>query len=150
VVFKYGIIHYSLRREEHPYRSIAKAFVSNMGLGWTLGASWLRCLFVSDAPFVRTNKFISEVMPNAIKSMTVELALGAALLAAALIFALSDFVFGPIAALLMCGARFAIYWVYVQTRHTLAATAALFPTEEEPSEIEPNRLEIETTSESPV
>jgi hypothetical protein len=34
----------------------------------------------------------------------------------------------------MCGARFAIYWVYLQTRHTFRATAALFPQEDEPSQ----------------
>lgn len=127
VALRYGVMYYSLRRDGHRAREIAKAFASNMGLGWVLSASWLRCIFLSDAPFVRTNKFISSVMPEGIKCMTIELALGTALLLSALIFTVNGFVFGPIAAALMCGARFAICWVYLQTKHTLDATVALFP-----------------------
>ena len=130
VALKYGIIHYSLQADHHRFPDIAKAFASNMGLGWVLSASWLRCLFLSDAPFIRTNKFLSDVMPRAIKNMMIELTLGVALLASALIFYLSGFVFGPIAAFLMFGARFAICWVYFQTRSTFEATTALFPKSE--------------------
>ena len=135
VILRFGIMHYSLGRDGHSLSEIAKAFASNMGLGWVLSASWMRCIFLSDAPFIRTNKFISEAMPAGLKNMTIELTLGAALLAAALIFALSDFVFGPIAALVMCSARFAIYWVYLQTKHTFQATAALFPKAASPAEM---------------
>jgi cellulose synthase/poly-beta-1,6-N-acetylglucosamine synthase-like glycosyltransferase len=138
VMLKYGIMHYSLKRDGHGVGEIWKAFASNMGLGWVLSASWLRCFFVSDAPFVRTNKFVSAVVPSALKCTLVELFLAVALLGAALILALTDFVFGPIAAALMCGARFAIYWVWLQTRHTLTATKALFP------EQQPETLVAET------
>jgi hypothetical protein len=135
VMLKYGIMHYSLKRDGHRVGEIWKAFASNMGLGWVLSASWLRCFFVSDAPFVRTNKFVSHVTPGALRGTAVELALGVGLLGAALILALTDFVFGPIAAALMCGARLAIYWVWAQTAHTLTATKALFPVPEPEPEI---------------
>ena len=127
LLLKYGIIHYSLRQDGHKISEIWKAYASNLGLGWVLSASWMRCLFVSEAPFVRTNKFISATVPNALKSMIVEFSFGVCLLATAVIFALTDFIFAPIMAVMMCGARFAIYWIWMQTKHTLAATQALFP-----------------------
>ena len=74
-------------------------------------------------------------MREGFKCMAIELALGAALLLSALIFALGDFVFGPVAAVLMCGARFAICWVYLQTKHTFEATLTLFPKSQRAEEL---------------
>jgi cellulose synthase/poly-beta-1,6-N-acetylglucosamine synthase-like glycosyltransferase len=130
LVLKYGVLHYSLRRDGHTLPEIWKAFATHLGLGWVFSASWVRCVFNRSSPFIRTNKFLS-VVPGMIQSTSAELALGVGLFSAAIILTLTDFVLGPIAALLMCGARFAIYWVGAQTNHTWKLTTRLFQPQEE-------------------
>jgi hypothetical protein len=103
--------------------SICEQYGARLNIEHKLVAMFL----FSDAPFVRTNKVLGATVPGALRSTLVELSLGIGLLGAAAILIMADFVFGPIAAILMCGARFSIYWVWLQTRHTLAATEALFP-----------------------
>lgn len=125
-ILKYGVLHYSLRRDGHGLSDIWKAFTSHLGLGWVFNASWIRCLFVSDAPFVRTNKFIANVVPGKLNCTFVELALGASLLMAAGIFVFADYVLGPLGAMGMAGATLAIYWVAHQTEQTLRVTERLF------------------------
>jgi cellulose synthase/poly-beta-1,6-N-acetylglucosamine synthase-like glycosyltransferase len=125
-ILKYGILHYSLRRDGHSAWDVWKAFCTHLGLGWVFNASWIRCLFVSNAPFVRTNKFISASMPRGVNCTLIELALGGSLLLAAAIFVEADFFLGPAAAVAMSAACMAIYWVAHQTEHTLRLTEELF------------------------
>lgn len=126
---KYGVMHYSLRREGYSLPDISRAFVTHVGLGWIFCASWVRCLFNSSSPFVRTNKFISRAVPGVLKTTMADIGLGVGLLGAAVVLTLTDFILGPIAALVTCATRFAVYWVCTQTAHTLQATARLFPAE---------------------
>ena len=128
---KYGILHYSLRRDGYSLGDVWKAFGTHVGLGWIFSASWIRCLFNSSSPFIRTNKFLGKVVPGLLQTIAVELTLGVGLMGAALIFAFADFVIGPISALVMCGARFLIFWVWRQTKHTFEVTTRLFPVVEE-------------------
>ena len=125
MVLRFGTMFYSLRHEGHSLREVTLAFLTHLGLGWVSSASWLKCLFDHRSPFVRTNKFIAARMPGIFRSTLVELGLGSALFAACVILTAYDFVVAPIAALLMCGTRFLIYWVWWQTRKTWQLTAAL-------------------------
>lgn len=125
-VLKYGILHYSLRRDGHGFFDVWKAFTTHLGLGWVFNASWIRCLFVSDAPFVRTNKFISSVVPDIFNCTAIELSLAASLLGATAVFIHADFFLGPIAAAITSAACMAVYWVAHQTGHTLRLTEELF------------------------
>lgn len=125
-ILKYGVLHYSLRRDGHGLVDIWKAFTSHLGLGWVFNASWIRCLFVSDAPFIRTNKFIANVVPGKLNCTIVELALAASLLLAAAIFIYADYVLGPFGAVGMAATCLAIYWVAHQTEQTLRVTEKLF------------------------
>lgn len=125
-ILKYGILHYSLRRDGHTMLDVWKAFTTHLGLGWVFNASWIRCVFVADAPFVRTNKFLSKASPGVLNCTFIELALGGSLLAASAIFTKADFFIGPVAAAGMSAACLAVYWVAHQTAHTLRATEELF------------------------
>lgn len=131
-ILKYGVLHYSLRRDGHGLVDIWNAFTSHLGLGWVFNASWIRCLFVSDAPFVRTNKFISKIVPGKLNCTVVELMLGAALLLTAAIFVFADYVLGPFGAMAMAAATLAIYWVAHQTEHTLRVTEQIFAMKDVP------------------
>jgi hypothetical protein len=137
---KYGILHYSLRRDGFTIAQVWKAFASHIGLEWIFSASWVRCIFNSDSPFVRTNKFLTRAVPGLIRTTMAELSLGVGLLAAALIFALNGFILAPIAALVMCLARLAIYWVWSQTLHTFQSTADLFAEEDASEEVAASEL----------
>jgi cellulose synthase/poly-beta-1,6-N-acetylglucosamine synthase-like glycosyltransferase len=125
MVLRFGTMFYSLRHDGHNLREIWLAFLTHLGLGWVFGASWLKCLFDHRSPFVRTNKFLARRMPNVLRTTLAEVSLGVCLLAACAVLALTDFVVGPVAALLMCGARFLIYWVWWQMRYTLKLTVHL-------------------------
>lgn len=124
---KYGIIHYSLRRDGHSLQEIWKGYLSHLGLGWIFSASWIKCLHNDGAPFIRTNKFIGKVTPGVLQCTLAEMLLGIGLMSAGIIFTAADFVIGPIAAMVMCGAGLAVYWVGAQTRHTFEVTSRLFP-----------------------
>ena len=124
---KYGVLHYSLRRDGYSLPDVWRAFSSHIGLGWIFSASWLQCLINSSSPFIRTNKFLLNAVPGVIRTTLAELSLGIGLMAASVILTLTDFVIAPVAAIVMCGARFAIYWVWAQTKHSFEITARLFP-----------------------
>jgi cellulose synthase/poly-beta-1,6-N-acetylglucosamine synthase-like glycosyltransferase len=133
LVLKYGVIHYSLRRDGYSRRDVWRAFGSHLGLGWIFSASWLQCLVNSSAPFVRTNKFLTRAVPGMLQTIAIEIALGVGLMGASIVLTLADFVIAPLAALAMCGARLMIFWVSAQTKHSLAVTSRLLsPPDPEP------------------
>src|SRR6266540_1536230 len=101
------------------------AHFTHLGLGWVFSASWLKCLWNHRSPFLRTNKFLSRRVPGFIRAAIVELALGCALLAAGVVLAVSDFLVGPLTACLLCGARFAVFWIWHQMRQTFRLTCEL-------------------------
>lgn len=125
MALRFGTLFYSLRHDGHGLREIMLAFLSHVGMGWIFSASWLKCLLDHRSPFVRTNKFMTAHMPGALRTTLAELSLGIALLIACVILTASDFIIGPIAALVTCGARFLIYWVWWQTRKTWQLTVGL-------------------------
>lgn len=129
LVMKYGVLHYSLRRDGHSLRDVWSAFASHLGLNWIFSASWLQCLVNSSAPFVRTNKFLSQAVPGMLRVMSAEVTLGTGLMLASVILTMTDFVIAPIGAMAMCGALFGIFWVSAQTRHSLEVTARMFEPE---------------------
>lgn len=125
LVLRFGTLFYSLRHDGHRLPVIWSAFLSHLGLGWVFSASWMKCLWNHRAPFVRTNKFLHQRLPGVLRTTLVEAGLGVLLLAACLILAAADFVIGPVAALAMAGARFLVYWVEWQMRHTRRVTETL-------------------------
>jgi cellulose synthase/poly-beta-1,6-N-acetylglucosamine synthase-like glycosyltransferase len=122
MVLRFGTLFYSLRHERYGLREIWLAYLTHLGLGWIFSASWLKCLFDHRSPFVRTNKFLAQKLPGVLKTTVVELSLGIALSLACIVLTITDFVLGPVAALLMCSARFLIYWVWLQTKRTFQIT----------------------------
>ena len=122
MVLRFGTLFYSLRHEGHSLREIWLAYLTHLGLGWVFGASWMKCLFDHRSPFVRTNKFLAGKLPGVLSTTLAELSLGVALSIACVVLTVMDFVLGPVAALLMCSARFLIYWVWLQTRRTFVIT----------------------------
>lgn len=125
MALRFGTLFYSLRHEGHSLGEIMLAFLSHLGMGWVFSSSWLKCLLDHRSPFVRTNKFMNAHVPGALRTTLVELSLGVALLVACIILTACDFIIGPIAALVTCGARFLIYWVWWQTRKSWHLTAGL-------------------------
>jgi len=125
MVLRFGTLFYGLRRDGHSLQDIWLAYFTHLGLGWIFSASWLKCLWNHRSPFVRTNKFLNQHVPGFIRAAFVELTLGCALLAAGVVLAVSDFLVGPLAACLMCAARFAVVWIWHQMRYTLRLTRGL-------------------------
>jgi cellulose synthase/poly-beta-1,6-N-acetylglucosamine synthase-like glycosyltransferase len=125
LALRFATMFYGLRREGHRIGAICLAFLSHLGLGWIFSLSWIKCLWDHRSPFVRTNKFIGAVVPRQLRSMTAELVLGVLLLASAVVLTLTDFVLGPIAAVVMASVRFAIVWVWHQTVQTCRFTERL-------------------------
>jgi hypothetical protein len=122
MVLRFGTLFYSLRHEGHSLREICLAYLTHLGLGWISSASWVKCLFDHRSPFVRTNKFLAAKVPGVVRVTLAELTLGILLCFACIILTVTDFLLGPIAAFLMCSARFLIYWVWLQTKRTLEIT----------------------------
>lgn len=122
MALRFGTLFYSLRHEGHSLREIWLAYLTHLGLGWVFSASWIKCLFDHRSPFVRTNKFLARKLPGVFSTTLVELSLGIALCIACAVLTIMDFVLGPVAALLMCSARFLIYWVWLQTKRTFVIT----------------------------
>jgi len=125
LVLRFGTLYYSLRREGHGVRDIGLAFLSHWSLDCLLGFSWVRCLADHRAPFVRTNKFLRENVPGVLRLTLIEAATGVALLGACVLLAVTDFILGPVAALLIGGGRFLVYWLWWQCRTTLRITESL-------------------------
>ena len=125
MLMRFGTMFYSLRRDGHSLREIWLAFLTHLGLGWVLCASWLKCLWDCHAPFIRTNKFVGRFMPGPLRSTIAELTLGIGLLTASVILAATDFVLGPVAALIMAIARLLVYWVWQQMRNTWQLSQSL-------------------------
>jgi cellulose synthase/poly-beta-1,6-N-acetylglucosamine synthase-like glycosyltransferase len=144
LILKYGVLHYSLRRDGYSLADVWRAFGSHLALGWIFSASWMRCLVNSSSPFIRTNKFLSAAVPGILRTILIELSLGVSLMGASLILAFADFIIAPLAALAMCGARFAILWVWAQTKHTFVTTGSLFP------RIEPASIPLKEAALEPV
>ena len=125
LVLRFATMFYGLRREGHRIGAITLAFLSHIGLGWIFSVSWVKCLWDHRSPFVRTNKFISAVVPGQIRSVLTELVIGLLLLGAAVVLTLMDFFLSPIAAVLMALVRFGILWVRHQTVQTYRFTEEL-------------------------
>lgn len=129
-VLRFCTLASALRRDGHRWSDVFHAFATHVGLGWIFSLSWLKCLFNPREPFLRTNKFLHDRMPGLLAAAVVELTVGVALLFASVALALADFLFGPVLALVMCLARFAIVWVWHQMRHTMRFTAMLMAASE--------------------
>lgn len=125
LALRFATMFYGLRREGHPIGAICAAFVTHIGLGWIFSVSWLKCLWDHRSPFVRTNKFLSAVVPGQIRSVLTELVVGFLLLGAGVVLTFTDFFLSPIAALLMAAVRFGILWVRHQTVQTCRFTEEL-------------------------
>jgi hypothetical protein len=123
-ILRSATLSVSLRRDGLPAREIARACVVHAGLGWIFSTSWIKCLWSPVEPFGRTDKFLAAHIPAGLREVGVEMLMGVALLMAAGILIATDFVLGPIAAVLMAGARFAVLWVAREMRATLRATEA--------------------------
>jgi hypothetical protein len=125
MVLRFGTLLYSLRHAGYSLREIWLAFLTHLGLGWIFSTSWINCLFSPRAPFVRTNKFLPTSMPGVLRAVFVEISFGLILLVTAVTLTLTDFIIGPIAALLMALSRFLVLWVGRQVKHTFAVTEQL-------------------------
>ncbi len=127
-VLRFLTLFVPLRREGHGLPGILSAYATHVGLGWIFSLSWLKCLWNHQEPFLRTNKFLGGQVPGLLRIALTELSVGVALLLAAAGLALADFFHGPIVAVLMSGARFAIVWVARQLHHTLEFSRQLVVT----------------------
>ena len=136
-VLRFGTLFYSLRQAGHRHREIWLAYFTHLGLGWICMASWLKCVFTPEAPFIRTNKFLSRHAPSFPRAALVEILLGTALLAACLMLIHSRFTFSPVLAMVMGLAQFFVLWVNHQVRHTLGITHRLQAAVAEPGAGEP-------------
>ena len=122
LALRFGTMFYSLRDEGFGCRQILKAFLSHLGMGWIFGSSWVKCIWDHRQPFVRTNKFLGGNPVGALAHTFIETCLGSLLVMSALVYATTDFVLGPIAALTMALARFLVHWVSWQTTVTRTMT----------------------------
>jgi len=118
MVMRFGTLFYSLRREGHSLREIWLAYLTHIGMGWIFSASWLRCLWNHELPFIRTNKFVGRLLPGPLRATLIESCLGVGLVFACVLLTATDFILGPLAALFMATSRFLVFWVWHQTRHT--------------------------------
>jgi cellulose synthase/poly-beta-1,6-N-acetylglucosamine synthase-like glycosyltransferase len=122
MVLRFGTLFYSLRHDGYRMKDIWLAYLTHLGLGWIFSASWLKCLVDHRSPFVRTNKFITRHVPGVFRTTFVESTFGVAMLVACVVLTMMDFIIGPVAAFLMFGCRALVYWVWLQTQHTLEVT----------------------------
>ncbi|HEY1170633.1 MAG TPA: glycosyltransferase family 2 protein [Verrucomicrobiae bacterium] len=120
LLLRFSVFYHGLRRDGHSLKEIVQGFATHTGLGWVYSSSWIKCLWDHRAAFVRTNKFLTQKVPDAIRTTFTETALGIGLFVAFVEFALEGFLIAPIAALLIGLTRFAIHWVESQMRRTLA------------------------------
>ena len=125
MALRFGTLFYGLRRDGHSLREIWLAYFTHLGLGWIFSSSWLRCLWDHRSPFVRTNKFVTRSVSGIILTASVELVLGCALLAVAILLAVAQFWRSSVAAFFMVGSLFGVVWVWHQTRHTFRLTHRL-------------------------
>jgi len=88
-------------------------------------ASWFKCVFTPQAPFVRTNKFLADRTHRIPRTMVIEMLLGFSLLAACLMLIASRFTFSPILAMIMGLTQFFVLWVDHQARLTFGITHRL-------------------------
>lgn len=148
-LLRFVTIFTALRRDGHGLRDILSAYVTHVGLGWIFSLSWLKCLWNHREPFIRTNKFLGQRVPGLISTAFTELCVGIALLLAAASLAWADFFFGPLLALLMSGARFAIVWVARQVGHTFEFTEALLAKVQLPASLRWTKETAGSLDESP-
>ena len=123
LVLRFVTLAVGLRRDRNRWRDVLAAFAVHLGLGWIFSSSWLSCLWDRRSRFVRTNKFIAQVVPGQLRWMATELATSALLLAACAIMTVADLVVGPSVALAFAAIRFGILWVWHQARVTHVLTA---------------------------
>jgi hypothetical protein len=123
VLLRFLTLSVGLRRDGQRWSTILLAFATHLGLGWTFSSSWVACLWDRRARFVRTDKFIGQLVPWQLRWMAVELGTGTLLVLACTILAFGDLVAGPAAALAFAAIRFAILWVWHQARATHELTA---------------------------
>jgi len=125
LILRFGTLYFSLSREGHSIREIALAFLSHWSLDCLLGMSWVRCLADHRAPFVRTNKFLGGPVSGLLQLTLMEAVTGVALLATCAVLTVAGFLLGPLAAFIIGGGRFLVYWLWWQSKNTLKLTEAL-------------------------
>ncbi len=121
-LIRFMVLYTGLKRDGHTLRQILAAFASHVGMGWIFSASWLKCLWDHRSPFIRTNKFVDQLIPGPVRSTMVELGLGVTLVAACGVLTALGHYWGAAAALAMAAGRMLIYSVWSQTRATLELT----------------------------
>jgi len=119
---RFLVFCFGLGRDGHSFKDIMAGFLTHVGMGWIYSSSWLSCLLDHRAGFVRTNKFLTEKVPDALRATLTETLLGVALIVAFVLFVVEGFFIAPLAALLIGISRFAILWVSKQMRRTFELT----------------------------
>lgn len=125
LLLRFAVFYYALSRDGHSMKEVFQGFATHAGLGWVYSLSWLKCIVDHRAVFVRTNKFLTLKMPDALRATLTEAILGMGLGVTFLALLAEGFVIAPLAALLTAITRFCIYWVGVQMRRTFELTLKL-------------------------
>lgn len=121
-LLRFLVFYSGLRRDGHSLGEILAGFASHVGMGWIFSASWLKCLLDHRSPFIRTNKFVGELMPGPIKATWAELSVGILLMGSCGVLASFGHFWAAAGALAVATARLLIYWVWNQTKSTLELT----------------------------
>lgn len=122
---RFAVFCYGLGRDGHSLKELLTGFMTHIGLGWIYSSSWPSCLLDHKAGFVRTNKFLTDKVPDALRAVLTETVIGVALVATCALLMLEGFFIAPVAALLIGVARFAILWVGKQMRRTFELSVKL-------------------------
>lgn len=122
---KLAIFFLCLRRERYPLPAIGSAYLTHLGLGLIFATSWIKCLCNGRSQFVRTDKFLRQGITSRVRHLAIELLFGLAMLLSAAVLAGEGFLLGPVGALAMVVARFAILWVNRQVGATRRITESM-------------------------
>ncbi len=125
LLLRFAVFCYGLGRDGHSLKEISAGFLTHVGLGWIYSSSWPSCLLDHHAGFIRTNKFLTESVPHALRAILTEILLGVALVSAFVLLTVEGFVIAPLAALLIGCTRFAILWVGRQMQRTFELSRKL-------------------------
>jgi len=125
LILRFSVFYHGLGRDGHSLKEISQGFVTHVGLGWIYSSSWMKCLLDHRSIFVRTNKFLTQKFPDALRATLPETVLGIALAGAFVQFLIEGFLIAPLAALLIGATRFSIHWVAGQMRHTFDLSRVL-------------------------
>lgn len=125
LLLRFSVFHSGLSQDKHSLKDILAAFITHIGLGWVYSSSWLKCLVDHRSAFVRTNKFLSKKVPDALRATLTETVLGLALAVAFVMAVTQGLVIAAIAAFLLGFARLSIHWVDLQMRRTYELSLAI-------------------------